>query len=162
MPRCFLAKKSANNNVPVHRGPTALSEDTTVTTEDPEDLVQLHRIGSISAAKAVLSIQEPICPPPAHQASILASASSAVKAALNLKEQNNNDRGTQTVPCWPEAGQRPATVPLIKTARPPRRKKPAQRLPLNLTLSEPEDYSVKGRNNSVYLTTLLFMLLWQR
>ena len=180
MPRCFLAKKSASNNGQ-HWGPEDVTNNNNLHEDEASPAAMLagsaatvsHRstIGSISAAKAVLSIQEPICPPPAHQASILASSASAVKAAtmvLNLKEPNNN-RGTQTLP-WPEASKRPqpSTLPPSSTSvtvasgitststatssRPPRRKRPAQKLPLNLTtslaasavttsLSEPEDYS---------------------
>ena len=139
MPRCFLAKKSAsinghwlgpedvtNNNH--HENVAATS--TMLAGTHGSSVSHRSTIGSISAAKAVLSIQEPICPPPAHQASIMASAGSAVKAAmtLNLKEPNNNNRGsqgfqashgvtlgTQTLP-WPEASKLPQPPPMRTTS----------------------------------------------
>ena len=139
MPRCFLAKKSAsinghwlgpedvtNNNH--HENVAATS--TMLAGTHGSSVSHRSTIGSISAAKAVLSIQEPICPPPAHQAYIMASAGSAVKAAmtLNLKEPNNNNRGsqgfqashgvtlgTQTLP-WPEASKLPQPPPMRTTS----------------------------------------------
>ena len=151
MPRCFLAKKSASNSnglaasLQAFRSSTAIREqqDTNNNEENnseaelagPQPASTQHRstVGSISAAKAVLSIQEPICPPPAHQASILAT-SSVMKAAMaathnskTLEPKNNTETGTQTLPWSSKAA-----------ARPPRRKKPLQRLPLNLTLENPK------------------------
>ena len=156
MPRCFLAKKSNNTPsnaalqwpqpTPALQQPTAAAtiEEDTNNNKGREDADPVHRstVGSISAAKAVLSIQEPICPPPAHQASIMASSSVAKAAAMAMamkKEPNNNNRSTQTLP-W--ISSEPRTVKA--GARPPRRKKPIQRLPLNLTMGDqsskvPED-----------------------
>ena len=148
MPRCFLAKKSASNS---NTGLLGLRDfqSSTLAIREQQDTNNNHHdesesdshagqpastqhrstVGSISAAKAVLSIQEPICPPPAHQASILAT-SSVMKAAMaathnskTLEPKNNTETGTQTLPWSSKAA-----------ARPPRRKKPLQRLPLNLTL----------------------------
>lgn len=146
MPRCFLAKKSASTNG-LHWGPEDVTNNNN--SENAGSLNRPSTIGSISAAKAVLSIQEPICPPPAHQASILASSASAVKAAMvNLKEPNNNhNRGTQTPP-WISSNQNNSpAAKVISThvnSRPPRRKRPTQRLPLNLTMGDvakaTEDY----------------------
>ena len=163
MPRCFLAKKSLTSN-------THWSEDTNNNHEDNESTTAAaaataestasHRstIGSISAAKAVLSIQQPICPPPAHQASILA-ASTITKAMAGFKpspppstppttmlEQNNNtnnnNMATQT--SWTTSSSA-AELSRVKTAaRPPRRKK-SQRPPLNLVM--PENLSKKVASN---------------
>ena len=149
MPRCFLAKKSASNSnglaasLQAFRSSTIREQQDTNNNEEnnseaeagPQPASTQHRstVGSISAAKAVLSIQEPICPPPAHQASILAT-SSVMKAAMaathnskTLEPKNNTETGTQTLPWSSKAA-----------ARPPRRKKPLQRLPLNLTLENPK------------------------
>ena len=135
MPRCFLAKKSASNGL---TNGTWDQQDTNNNRQDNEELAASHRstVGSISAAKAVLSIQEPICPPPAHQASILAT-SSVMKAAMaathNSKtlEPKTPVQGTPTL-AWSSKA----------AARPPRRKKPLQRLPLNLTLDSNKEDSM--------------------
>lgn len=148
MPRCFLAKKSTSVNNGLHWGPEDVTNNNHHHDEQQQQESLAHRpstIGSISAAKAVLSIQEPICPPPAHQASILASSASAsavVKAAAFLKEPNNNNRATH----WPRASteQQPLRPLIMTSSRPPRRKKPAQRQPLNLTLGEGKELGLKN------------------
>ena len=79
MPRCFLAKKSASTNGQ-HWGPEDVTNNNHHEDEAATSMLAgreaagcavtvSHRstIGSISAAKAVLSIQEPMYPPPAHQ-----------------------------------------------------------------------------------------------
>lgn len=129
MPRCFLAKKSTANA-------STHWEDNNNNTNGNDSIVNPNRstVGSISAAKAVLSIQEPICPPPAHQASILASSASKAAAlaaaAASVSKQVEHDNKS-----WPSV----ANSDHRKTAaRPPRRKKTSlsPRPPLNLSLAE--------------------------
>ena len=143
MPRCFLAKKSATSNTHWNSEDSNNNHEDNDTNTNP-DAATPHRstIGSITAAKAVLSIQQPICPPPAHQASMLA-ASTITKAMAGLKpvEQNNNNNiATQT--SWTtgsDSGRKTA-------ARPPRRKKNHHRPPLNLVM--PENLSKKANLSS--------------
>ncbi len=62
MPRCFLAKKSLNNNDDLALFDTTIKSEKW--SEDEDDDVGLNhhmsQVGSISAAKAVQSIQQPV------------------------------------------------------------------------------------------------------
>jgi hypothetical protein len=141
-----LAKKSATSN--------ANWED--VSNNNNDESVAQHRstIGSISAAKAVLSIQQPIGPPPAHQSSLLAASrlSPVNSSTAKLVEQNNN-RGTQTS-AWNPVNHpaNPAAVggginSKSTVTRPPRRKKIR---PLNFSLI-PENLSKRAHPSTAVL-----------
>ncbi len=142
MPRCFLAKKSTNSSDDDAKWDEDVSNNNRNNNSEVAEAhglnnVHMSTVGSITAAKAVLSIQQPLPAtptptPPASVASVASSATSITKLPmnnLNNNVENNNNRGTQTMASWPEKSTSPKSTTI---SRPPRRKK--QR-PVNLSVA---------------------------
>ncbi len=139
MPRCFLAKKSTNSSDDDAKWDEDVSNNNRNNNSEVAEAhglnnVHMSTVGSITAAKAVLSIQQPLpaTPTPTPAASVASSATSITKLPMNNMNnnvENNNNRGTQTMASWPEKSTSPKSTTI---SRPPRRKK--QR-PVNLSVA---------------------------